>query len=324
MADKILKQNAFKGKNISKKNLSHKILIGMNFSETICECVDFRFSDLSFATFKGTNLYHADFEGAILYCTVFEDCNLTRANFNRSYIYGVKFKSYVNVTYCTFKDIKTEDKRRIGYNENLNNHYYKKLSCGGFLNAHELGDYFSCNGIYLHLVQREKYDKEREMSQIYNRLKRIYKENFFNKEAANCYYLERYWHRKSFCKQDLSGQIINNRFSRFHHTICAYLAESICGYGERPLRVILWILFGWIIFALYFMFGFYETPSTISNDIIHRVQQSLYISLCNMISVSCNIQLTKGSLLLTLMENVYGIVFFAIFTATLIRKMIRD
>ena len=69
---------------------------------------------MSYATFKETDLYEAKFDDAVVYVTLFENCNLTRASFDRAFIYGIRFLPYVNVTYCSFRETQLEKRRRKG------------------------------------------------------------------------------------------------------------------------------------------------------------------------------------------------------------------
>ena len=303
---------------------SGKFLIGFDFSNSSLEYADFSNSDLSFAVFRRTDLYHANFEGAVLYCTVFEECNLTRAEFKSCYIYGVKFVSFVNVTYCDVDNVKTESLRRIGYKCNPDGDKYIKIKLGSKIIDKNRYKNFVCNGYYIQFKEREPYDKERELSQIYNRLKRIYKENYFISEAADYYYLERYWHRRSLCKQSFSGKEVGNKYKRFILTLWAYIIEITCGYGEKPFNVLKCICSIIIVYGLAYMYGEYENINFELFDFRERLEFGITYSVCNIISYNYNIQPKGLTLILSISEYILGIIFFALFTATLIRSMIRE
>lgn len=305
------------------KSFKDSLLIGCDFSDCDCQNCDFSNCDLSFASFKDCNLYNCNFENSILYCTVFDTVNLTRSKFDKSYIYGVKFLSFVNITYATFCDLQIEPLRRIGTRYNPQCHKEFQLiglnqSPSSLIKTDNAS--YVINGYYIRFQKRDKYDTAREFSQLYNRLKRIHKENFFLNEAAHYYYLERLWYRKSFCKQDLTGNIITSRVKRIKNTLIAYLYEKICGYGEKPLNaifvaIILWIIFA-IIYKLIFAIKYFNDNYSIG-DSLKLSALSLFSNqnLGNYDYIIC---------ILSLLETFLGIIIFAIFTASIIRKIIRD
>jgi len=197
-----IKNLNFSGKDFSGKDFSNMVLIGADFSGSKCDKCNFSGADLSFAIFKETDLYEAKFEEAVMYVTHFENCNLTRANFDKAFMYGIKFLPYINITYCSFKKIQLEERRRKGKNLNSvkeeDREKYKVIKLGtsmteiGVLSLNKL-DSFCCNGYCFDIYNYVKDEKELHWSQIFNRLKRIFKENYFEREAAEFYLQERYW-----------------------------------------------------------------------------------------------------------------------------------
>lgn len=305
------------------KDFSNQILIGVDFSKCDCQNCNFKNCDLSFAVFRDTNLYNCQFDGAILYCTIFDTVNLTRASFNQSYIYGVKFLSFANITYATFEDLRVEKYRRIGDRYNPRNDNVIKI----LNNYSERVEFetdntsFLCNGYFFRFEERSKHDVQREFSQIYNRLKRVHRENLFLKDAGHYYYLERYWYRKSFCKQDLSGKIIHSKFKRGLLTIYSFLNEKICGYGERPLNTLYTALLGWFAFAVIYSLIVNNSGSHFGD---FSLNDSLLLSALSMYSNQSIENLPPLIVMFSLLESLFGVIIFAIFTATIVRKIIRD
>lgn len=299
---------------------SNKLLIGCVFENMDFQNCDFSFSDLSFTTFRNCNLYNCTFNNSILYCTIFDTVNLTRANFNDSYIYGVKFLSFSNITYATFDNLKVEEYRRIGMRYNpqqseafhllaLSDHLNSFIKAEGFV--------YVINGYYFTFVKRSPHDKEREYSQIFNRLKRVHKENFFLNEAAKYYYLERKWYRKSYCKQDLSGKIETSKIKRLGKTLWSEVCELTCGYGEKPFNTLLVAIVLWLMFSLIYYFDIFQYQDS---GLFH----SFRLSALSLFSNQSILEYDVTTQIISLLESFLGIIVFALFTATIIRKIIRD
>lgn len=301
-------------------NYTNKLLIGCTFENMDFQNCDFSDSDLSFTTFKNCNLYNCNFNNTILYCTVFDTVNLTRANFNECYIYGVKFLSFSNITYATFENLKVEDYRRIGlrYNpQRSENYQLLSLSDSPSLFIKKEGLVYIINGFQFTFIKRSIHDKEREYSQIYNRLKRVHKENFFLNEAAKYYYLERKWYRKSYCKQDLSGKIETSKIKRFGKTLWSELCELSCGYGEKPFNTLFVAIILWLVFSIVFYFNTFKDHS---EKLFYSIRLSA-LSLFSNQDIDGYDIVTQS---VSLFETFLGIITFALFTATIIRKIIRD
>lgn len=301
-------------------NYSNKLLIGCVFENMDFQNCDFSFSDLSFASFKNCNLYNCKFNNSILYCTIFDTVNLTRASFNDSYIYGVKFLSFSNITYATFDNLKVEDYRRIGmrYNPQQSGEF-SLLTLSDHLNSFikSAGRVYVINGYYFTFVKRSTHDKEREYSQIFNRLKRVHKENFFLKEAAKYYYLERKWYRKSYCKQDLSGKIESSKMRRLGKTIWCGICELSCGYGERPFNTLFMATVLWLMFSVIYYFNTFQYQKG-------GMFYSFRLSALSLFSNQSILEYDITTQIISLLETFLGIIVFALFTATIIRKIIRD
>jgi hypothetical protein len=332
-------ENRYAGKNLSGQSFSKKILIGADFSNSFCAGCDFSGADLSFANFQGANLYRADFLGAVLYVTHFTDCDLTRANFNEAFIYGAKFSGDVNITYCTFSNMRLEDERRVTALSPTDPSVYRKLQSAGSTGVakgakvdpqdvtfRELyGARFVCADYYIEFTKYKPYEKQMELSQIYNRLKRIYKENHFAAEAGEFYYWEKYWQTRSWftegTKEDFAFGVVLKRILR---TVFAALNESVAGYGEKPFRVVNWMIIGVFAFSALFYLGPFVESTTVGVTSVEKFLMALYHTVCSMLTIDSQLSPIGISRVLTVLAALYGLIMITLLTAIIIRKLIRD
>ena len=327
----------YSGQVLSGQDFSNRVLIGVDFSNCTCDDCDFSGSDLSFADFTNTSLYRSNFSNSILYVTYFRDADLTRANFDNSFIYGAKFIGNVNVTYCSFKGLRLENERRLTVTpsdktafqevkelESTVKIYGAKHQSNDSTYREKYGSKFFCNGAYMEFHGYKPYEREMQFSQIYNRLKRVYRENNFSSEAGQFYFLEKYWRTRSWfttgTKEDFAFGAV---FFRVANTVFARLNEFVCGYGEKPLRVIWGMVIGTFIFTTLFYLGSFKevTATTSSWD---KLIESFYHSICVILMIDSTLTPIGLNRVLTIIETVYGLIMITLFTSILIRKMIRD
>jgi uncharacterized protein YjbI with pentapeptide repeats len=323
----------FARQNLIGRDFSKRILIGADFSHSDCSYCDFRGADLSFADFTGANLYRAVFSRSVLYVTYFRDCDLTRANFENAYIYGVKFIGGVNVTYATCDHPCLEALRRatelpgggppfrqVPFNQPVTS----SLDASHDAAFHRvLGDRFACGNRHMSYRPYKQYEREMQLSQIHNRLKRIFKENHLFHEAGEHYYRERFWLTRSWfttaTAEDFSAAQTIRRFGR---TAASYVIELSCGYGEKPMRVLGCALVLMLSFAVAFVLLDY---STASGGWATDFGDALFYSIGTFTTLgTINTSAVWHTRWLAAIEVVLGIVTMAVFTATVVRKAIRD
>lgn len=329
----------FAGQDLTGRDFSNKILIGADFSGSDCTSCNFSNSDLSYANFKNSNLYRANFSQSILFVTRFEDCTLTRANFRKAFIYGIEFVGNVNVTYCDFSEPQLEITRRssvfpadksiyreIDIDFRVSHQFASTTEKVGFDFKSLFGSKIKCNGHCVEFNDYKPFEKEMQYSQIYNRLKRIHKENYFYNEAGNFYFLERQWERKSwFTRGTEESFSIKGILVRTSKTFFAWLIEIFTGYGERPLSLILWVLFGVFAFAGIYYNCELQYSDMENADWVTKAYISTYYSICTLTGLGASDITAIGvAKFFTAAESLFGIIIFALFTATIIRKMIRD
>lgn len=232
----------FRDKNLSGSDFSNRYFVGADFSNSICKDCDFSNCDLSQANFSNADLYRCKFNKSILYATVFSGANLTRADLTNAYIYGILIHGFCNVTYSKLLDFRIEKNRRkstivedkpenikiIPFASKLDNTDNLCLS------SYQVDNYrFS-------FINLEPQEEAMQRSQIYNRLKRTYKENEYGEESLHCWYLERYYLTRSFYKYNpLTGATYKEfLFQSLLKTVLSFLNEKISGFGLKPKVII--------------------------------------------------------------------------------------
>lgn len=245
----------FAGMDLKGRDFSRKYLVGADFTGADCRACDFRGSDLSLAKFTGADLYEAKFEGAILYVTEFGSTNLTRAEFRGAFAYGFQFRSSSVITYADLRDFQLEKRRRSGTFEAKDGvEYLEKRFGGEVVDSSDLcaSDY-QVNGNYF--TFRSLYDGESHLlhAQIFNTLKRLYRENHDGRAALRCHFQSRsHLTRSRYKRTVLTAEIPGDRTKVGRaRTALYYLAEFSSGYGVRPCRMVgsLAILYATFLFT---------------------------------------------------------------------------
>lgn len=323
---KFLKSLGFDhNKPIRNANFSNIFLVGIVFDGIDFQNCNFNNSDLSYATFNNCNLYKCTFENAMLYVTRINNSVLIRANFSGSYLYGAQIKN-VESTLAIFDYLNFESvfrQTRVG-NENIQKIYTFNSPCAVYTLARHS---YSCNGetiIYRKFKRGERWLRKAE---TYNIIKRLLKEGGYVERSSKFYYLERQSRRKTI--------------KHFGKKFIEFIFEITCGYGERPWRSATCLLLVWIGFA----FVYPVLPEIKSNtniaickevlnwtdctDItssLEMICNSLYFSATTMTTLGYGDGVPSGILarVVVVLQTFIGMLFFALFVATLTRRVIRD
>lgn len=249
----------FKGNSFNKEDFTNRSLVGFDFSGSILHRCDFSGSDLSHTNFTGADLYRSKFCKAILYTTYFNNTNLTRVDLRNAYIYGFQATGFSNITFAKFDDFKIESYRRgsekiLHFESTKNYSFGEKLEC----KTKKLCETTYCAGGYKFKFSSSKIDTEEEhmqKSQIYNRLKRLYRKNAYGNYALHCSYKEKYHLRKSHHKYDaFTGEKVTDSIGLVIKTIWSYLSEKIAGYGIKPFKIISNMMFLILMFTIFSFF----------------------------------------------------------------------
>lgn len=245
---------AFAGKQFIGVDFSHRSLVGADFSNSVCEDCDFSGSDLSFANFTNANLYRCNLNGAVLYQTTFANTNLTRATFIGAYPYGWQPDSSTNITYTRALEFEIEQRRRSSVIVDADTpDDVRRIEFGSVIeDSSKLCEEDYRVGIYQFTFSEcDRRERAMQRSQVFNRLKRMYRENHNGELALHCLYLERFYLTRSFYRYSplAKGELRRGRLRAAAKTAAAFAAEVVSGYGLRPLRVLRSLLVLFVAFV---------------------------------------------------------------------------
>ena len=172
----------------------------------------------------------------------FDDANLTRARFRRAYTYGWLLNASANVTYADLLEFELEQRRRSVSLTSESSDHVQELKFGAVAGStadlckqsYQVGRY---RFTFEDLDPREE---ALQRSQIYNRLKRLFRENQNGEAALHCLYKERYYRTRSHYRYSpLTGGLQgSHEFKTVGKTVAAYVVEFLTGYGVRPARIL--------------------------------------------------------------------------------------
>ena len=281
----------------------------------------FDYASLWDINFSKLDLQGCSFKYAKLRDCRFVNSDLTGVSFYHSYLGSTNklggHLAYVQIINVLAKPEKytktTKPSKFIGIvdfskaiidNIDIRGAYFKSYSIFDLYQVYKIDDSytFSSRGM---INAREKFGDIRHPYDIFRILKIKYHQIGCRREAAKFYYLEMATARRSV-------KWYNPR--RFLEAI---FADALCGYGEKPLRVLFWI------FVLVFIFtGLFAKAGVLiggNNNLV----DAFYFSL------STFTPLTSGSLSLAetyriyeVIETILGIILIPLFIATLTRRII--
>jgi pentapeptide repeat protein len=206
------------------------------------------------ADFTDADLYRCDFSRSILYAAGFDNANLTRADFTGSHIYGWLLNGSANVTYTKLLNFSIEDRRRSVVVDADRPAHVREIKYGGQIDraADLSASSYQVGRLRYTFVDLEPQEAALQRSQIYNRLKRLYRENHNGEAALHCLYYERYYQTRSYYRNSplTGGKFRENLFKTLGKTAGGYLVEFVSGYGVRPLRILRNLAALWLIFFL--------------------------------------------------------------------------
>lgn len=248
-----LKPDDLSGIDLVGIDFSGRSLVGANFAFSTCKDCKFVGCDLSQANFEGADLYRCDFSHAILYAVTFDNANLTRADFTGACIYGWLLNSTANINYAKLLGFDLERRRRTVHVHDDTSPTITHYAFGAPIPPSAT----LCEGPYqvgrfrFTFADLEAEEESLQRSQIYGRLKRLYRENQDGECAIHCMYWERHHLTRTWQKaSQLTGSSVRgNALSTLLRTATAYLNEVLFGYGVRPIRILRTMA---VWFALFF------------------------------------------------------------------------
>ncbi|WP_328976478.1 pentapeptide repeat-containing protein [Streptomyces canus] len=248
----------FRGRDLRGRDFQRRYLVGADFSGSDCRGCDFSGSDLSLAKFTGADLYKTKFVGSILYATEFGSANLTRSNLDGAFIYGFLFSSPSVITYASLQKFRLEERRRSTLFKPENETEYEKRKFGRSISDPDAlcRSNYRVNGNCFSFREPDNREASLQRAQIFNILKRLYRENHDGRAALECHF----WSRHHLTRSRYRRTVLTAQFHddeppvrRRHTTVLSYLAEFVSGYGVRPRRMVRSLA---LLFAVFFLSTF--------------------------------------------------------------------
>lgn len=218
----LLKEIKKNGGTAAGLDLSNKCFEdNVDFSNLKLDQVILRDTLLPSPNFSNSSLICSNFEGALLVCANFKksDCsgaNFKNAHLERAYLNEVRLYS-VNLEETNLNDTKISD-AELAYIRLSNKSKLENVNWGDYLTREERnGDKKKGNIAYYNLAQ-----------DTYRNLKLWYTEHGIYDVAGNFFYREMEVKRKS--------QIWKNKL---FYKLWLWAIRTLCGYGEKPERVVI-------------------------------------------------------------------------------------
>jgi uncharacterized protein YjbI with pentapeptide repeats len=263
-------------------------------------------ADLSGAHLEGAYLEDANLEGAKLSNAHLEGANLQRANLQGATLQQAHLKQ-ANLRYC---DLRGVDTNLI--NANLEG---AKLYIANLFQANIEGINWGAKyimGEELESEQEMDKDKKRELikeaASVYRNLKRWNTEQGMYDVAGEFFFREMTARRKAL-----------KWWPRPFLRVWSEFVSYICGYGERPLRAIIWAASAIVGFAvIYFLIGATWELGAFGNSTYFSALSFITLGYGSWLEIS-NAWI-KG---IGVLESFVGIFTIALFLITFVRKMTR-
>jgi len=315
-------------RNISFKNNSFSNAIFISCKFINCKFIRGRISLRNFLEFNKCileNLYINNCDFSSLYI---KECSLYKVDFKNSFMKGCNFikNSYDEVRFiddCNLMDCIIKEMEGTMDIKFINEKSYTKLNYGSYIGKFNYKDMKKNNGC------------------------------INKKEHCNCICKANYLNI-SFSYMDFGGQYLRNhvrgRYGRcfyqsklaFHRTLkgrkkfYSYVANIVCGYGEKPYRSFMLSLIIILVFALLYMItgiscasGIIGFRGLIDNFsvgmLLKNVIYCIHFSLVTFSTVGYGdlLPYNMSGIILTSIEIIMGIIMIGIWTSTLVRKMTR-
>lgn len=314
-----LKGVIFEGANLERATLGSSILENADFNNANLEGADFEGSDLKKSLFYRANLKKADFRGADLKDTNFMDSNLykailggtnlqnailTKCNLQEAYLGGANLENV---------DLHGSNLRDADFSEDTKLHNVNLFKC----KIENSNLKFAFNQIDDKVIQERNSEKNYfEAKEVYRTLKNYFRQESIYDISGKYYYKEKLMEAKCNWKDKKYFKWISNMF-----------LNLVAGYGERPLRVLIWwvgIILGYS-FIYYFYNGIYIRMANNINSYNPKFLEALYFSIVTFTTLGFGDFAPKPGFfqLFASFEALLGAIFMAMFIFVFARKMIR-
>jgi hypothetical protein len=261
--------------------------------------LDFSGQDLRGTSFEGLSLKHANFSASILKNCNFKNCDLSFADFSNADLYRADFSN--STLYVT--SFRGADLTRASFTDA--DLYGIKL-----FNADVTKTQFDTT-----IREEKNYEKAVD---IYNTLKRVYKEHGEITLSANYYYRQRVCQRK--LKKYGLCRLIDLVF-----------LDWLVGYGENPERSIIWSVLIIVIFAfIYLSLPFWDLGALLSeNKLLHLSVRNVPLALLFSVTAFVGADFVRWDIIgcgrfFATMESLLGMILVSIILIGFARKIVRD
>ncbi|MBI3243231.1 MAG: pentapeptide repeat-containing protein [Chloroflexi bacterium] len=251
-------------------------LVGATFTDSDLTRANLTHTNLQDAGFWEANLYEAS-----LFAAQAQNAHFGRADLRRADLYGCQLGG-ANLWYARLEEANLATAR-------LADALVTGVQLGDFLLQEKQKDYEEYFERWyardLPAKYRERHLKLRyhEATEIYMNLKNAYLSHGRYKEASRAYINERLsrratcapWRAKAYYSTEWNSSILRKLWfypKYFVTWILDWLADLLCGYGEKPLRTVLWA--GVILLAFPLLFA-------LSGGVVSRSGQMTWLDYLN-------------------------------------------
>ena len=291
----------FHGAKMRYANLSGVQGEGAKFQQANMRHICLRKANLKDANFSSADLKDSDLDGAHLRDTNFQSAYMKRANLKRTFIGGANFRD-ANLDNATIKYAELNSKS----NFKSANLFQCKFDYSSLKNAHDKLD---------KVVIQERNGNYLEAHDVYLDLKNYFRREGLYDISGEYFYREKLMERKILA----NSKYFQDKLKWF----ISLLYSALCGYGEKPYRVII------SSFVIIFIFG---TIYMVSNGIIPNSAYDLhwydnyYFSVVTFTTLGFGDIHPSDSVFIkicTMLEAFTGAFMIALFVVTFSRRLLR-
>ncbi len=319
------------GANLRHAHLEKAILRGAHLEQTDLRRAQAQEAKMSDAQIQGANLEHAHFEGAN-----FRRANLEQAHLRYIHLEGAVLRE-AHFEGADLRNARLQEARLQG--AQLHDADLSRANLRG-AHLHEIG--FSASTKLLrvywgdYIIGEENRRQYLWAADTYRQLKMWYTSVGIYDMAADFYYREMEATRKNTQRRLLERFIklkAEKKFSRFFifggrnfsNWFRLWIYKLICGYGERPWRVVIWG--GIVLFGLALLYFFLRGVAPY-NLTLQSFSSSLYYSAVSFTALGYGPWFNANSVRswvqgVGVAEAIIGVFMIALFLVTFIRKMTR-
>ena len=323
-------------------NFQNVELVGSNLSECILTKANFKNSNLHGANLEGAELSFVDFRNVFFMSANLSHASISEANLENAKLFGAVLVE----TTCSFSNLKNTDFRKSKIIKSfLNEDNLQQADFRGAvlrktdltssdLKEAKFDKYTKLRKVRMYncslerstlknavknldkIIIQERENRYEEGKQIYLLLKNYFKQEGVYDISGEYYYREKLMETKFNWKEKKYLQWIGNMFFNL-----------VAGYGERPLRVLIWwvgIILGYS-FIYYFYNGIYIRMANNIASFNPKFLEALYFSIVTFTTLGFGDLAPKPGFfqLFASFEALLGAIFMAMFIFVFARKMIR-